>query len=73
MDLERVLQWPPETWSPEEAAQVQARRAEVHAELRSLVDKAERFERNLTEEEQAKFEVLQAEFDRLAVALPPAR
>src|SRR4051795_4980959 len=40
-------------------------RAHLHAELRSLVDKAEKDERDLTAEEAAEFDRMQGEYEEL--------
>lgn len=73
MDLERVLQWPRETWSDQETAEVRARRAEVLAQMVALTDEAERFDRPLTSEEAGLYEELQDEFAQLSHAVSAAR
>lgn len=72
-DIERILTWPPETWSPSEVQRVQERRSALHREQFTLADRAERDGRNLTAEERAAFDAMQAEYDRLSTAVPSQR
>jgi hypothetical protein len=72
-DIERILTWPPETWSPDEMQRVQERRSAVHREQFTLADQAERDGRNLSPEERGTFDALQAEYDRLSTAVPSQR
>lgn len=72
-DVQQILRWPPETWSPVEVRQVNERRAWLHSQLFALADEAERFERNLTAEERERFDAMQAEYDRLTGAVPSQR
>lgn len=72
-EIAKILDWPRETWSPEETRQVQEYRAGLHAQLFALADRAERENRNLTTEEQERFTGLQAEFDRLGGGIPAQR
>lgn len=63
--IKRILDWPCETWSADETRQVLEHRAHLHTELFTLVDTAEREERNFSPEERDEFQRVQAEFDRL--------
>ena len=65
--IERILSFPPLTWSDDERREVAETRARLHTEQFALADRAEREERNLTSEEAEEFQRLQAAFDRLAV------
>lgn len=65
-EVERITQWPRETWSPEEIRIVAEHRALLHREMFTLANDAEREQRNLTAEEAERFDALQAEFDALA-------
>ncbi len=65
-DVQQIVVWPRETWSPAEARRVAEHRAHLHRELFALADMAEREERNLTVEERDRFTALQDEFDRLS-------
>jgi len=65
-DIQRILQWPAETWSPQEEHRLLEFRAALHGEMRKLVEGAERFDRNLTADEEAKFDWLKRQFDELA-------
>lgn len=64
--IERILSFPPLTWSEDERREVAETRARLHTEQFALVDQAEREERNLTSDEAEQFQRLQSEFDRLA-------
>jgi hypothetical protein len=72
-DVERILVWPAETWSPAEVQRVQERRSALHREQFALADQAERDGRNLSPEERAAFDAIQAEYDRLSSAVPSQR
>lgn len=65
--IERILSFPPYTWSDDERREIAEVRARLHTEQVVLADQAEREERNLTSDEAEEFQRLQAEFDRLAV------
>lgn len=62
----RLLEWPRETWSSEERALAAERRGALQIEMRSLLERAERADRNLTAEERQEWNALQDEFARLA-------
>jgi hypothetical protein len=72
-DVQRILQWPRETWSEEEITRLHERRALLHQEMFALNDGAERHGRNLTPEEREAFDRMQGEYDRLGVAVPSPR
>jgi hypothetical protein len=72
-EVERILDWPPETWSDEEIATVHERRSHLQHEMFTLADQAERFNRNLTVDERETFERLQAEFQQLGRLVPSQR
>lgn len=69
-EVDRVLRWPAWTRTDDDVRVLKARRVELQTELRSLVEHAERGDRNLTAEEAAEFDRLQDEYDRLGVELP---
>lgn len=64
-EVEEVLRYPRETWSPEEQRRVTERRREVQQELSTLAAEAERVGRNLSAEEAENFDRLQDEYLRL--------
>lgn len=66
-DIQRILRWPAETWSPQEEHRLLEFRAALHGEMRKLVEEAERFDRNLTADEQERFDWLRRQFDGLKV------
>jgi hypothetical protein len=72
-DIERILTWPPETWSPDEVQRVLERRSALHREQFTLADQAERDGRNLSSDERVAFDAMQAEYDRLSAAVPSQR
>jgi hypothetical protein len=72
-DVERILQWPRETRSRQEEHVLLEHLTVVHAEIRALVDGAERLDRDLTAEEAVRYAQLQGEFDRLRSEVPSAR
>jgi hypothetical protein len=69
-DVERILEWPRETRSPEEHRRLIEHRTALHRDLVALADKAEREDRNFTVEEAEEFDRMQAEFDRLRSEVP---
>lgn len=69
-EVDRVLRWPAWTRTDDDVRVLKARRVELQTELRSLVEHAERSDRNLTADEAAEFDRLQDEYDRLSVELP---
>jgi HK97 family phage prohead protease len=64
-DVDEILRYPRETWSPQEKRSVADRQKQVQTELFALVSEAERVGRNLTAEEADTFASLQSEFERL--------
>jgi HK97 family phage prohead protease len=64
-DMDEILRYPRETWSPQEKRSVADRQKQVQTELFALVSEAERVGRNLTAEEADTFASLQSEFERL--------
>lgn len=72
-DVQRILEWPRETRSTGEQQRLCEYRASVYAEMRALVDEAERFDRGLSADEQQRFDELTGEFDRLGSEVPSAR
>ncbi len=68
--IAKVLQWPRWTRTEEDARVLSDRRAHLHVELRSMVEVAEREDRNLTPEETEAWERMSDEYDRLGSELP---
>lgn len=69
-EVDRVLRWPAWTRTDDDVRVLKARRVELHSELRSLVEHAERGDRNLTADEAVEFDRMQDEYDRLSAELP---
>lgn len=72
-DVQRILDWPRETRSDAEHERLREYRASLHNDMYQLVDQAERFDRDLSAEEQERFDALNAEFAGLASEVPSRR
>jgi hypothetical protein len=70
--VERILQWPKGTRSPQEERELVEYRRGVYAEIRALIEQTEREDRNLTADEAEHHAQLQAEYDRLTSEVPSA-
>lgn len=69
--VDKVLTWPRETRSDDEHRLLRERRTYLHSQIFSLVDNAERFDRNLTADEATRYQELQDEYDQLGNELTP--
>ena len=68
--VEKALSFPKWTRTPEDVVAIFDRCNEITTERRSMVDKAERDDRDLSQEELDRFETLGTELDRLICELP---
>ena len=68
-DIGRILEWPAASWSHDETVRVTQYTQGVVGEMRSVVELAERENRNLTPDERETFDALEAEHVHLHALL----
>jgi hypothetical protein len=68
-DIDRILEWPAASWSPDETVRVAEYRRSLVDRMLGMVDLAERENRNLTIDEAETFDALEAENALLALDL----